>query len=91
MKTASNHFLERPHTRLGGWAVGLAAASIVLLFAWSFLPGGAWPSFLCGVAGGLLGLEAIAREHERSWLVFLSILPMLNVIVFILGEFLFPH
>ena len=91
MGTTSNHFLERPHGRLGWWAAGLAVASIVLLFAWSFLPWGAWPSFLCGLAGGIIGLIAIFRQQERSWLVFLSILPLLNVLIFILGEFLFPH
>lgn len=91
MKTSSGHFLERPHTKLGWWSVGLAAASIVLLFAWSILPGGAWLSFLCGLAGGIIALIAIIRQQERSWLVFLSILPMLGVFVFFLGEFLIPH
>jgi multisubunit Na+/H+ antiporter MnhB subunit len=91
MKTASSHFFERPRTSLGWWAVGLAVASIVLLPVWSILPGGALPSFLCGLAGGIIALIALIREKERSWLVFLCILPMLNVFVFILGEFLFPH
>jgi hypothetical protein len=91
MKTISNNVFERPHTKLSWWAVGLAAASIVLLFVWSILPGGAWLSFLCGLAGGIIALIAIIRQHERSWLVFLSVLPMLNVFIFIIGEFLFPH
>jgi len=91
MKTASGHFLERPTTKLGWWAVGLAAASFVLQFAWSILPGGAWLSFLCGLAGGIIALIAIIRQQERSWLVFLSILPMLNVFTFIVAEFLIPH
>jgi hypothetical protein len=91
MKTASSHFLERPHTKLGWWAVGLATASFVLQFAWSILPGGAWLSFLCGLAGGIIAIIAIIRQQERSWLVFLSILPMLGVFVFFLGEFLIPH
>jgi len=91
MKTMSSHFLGMPGTRLGRWAVGLAAASFVLQFAWSILPGGAWLSFLCGLAGGIIALIAIIRQQERSWLVFLSILPMLGVFVFFLGEFLFPH
>ena len=91
MKTASSHFLEKPHTKLGWWAVGLAAASIVLMLAWSILPGGAMLSFLCGLAGGIIALIAVIRQQERSWLVFLSVLPMLNVFIFILGEFLIPH
>ena len=91
MKTISSHFFEKPHTKLGWWAVGLAAASIVLLFAWSILPGGAWLSFICGLAGGIIALIAIIRQQERSWLVWLTLLPMLNVVIFILAEFLIPH
>ena len=91
MKTTSSRFLEKPHTKLGWWAVGLAAASFVLQFAWSILPGGAWLSFLCGLAGGIIALIAIIRQQERSGLVFLSILPMLGVFFFFLGEFLIPH
>ena len=92
MTNASGSSLwKRPGTRLGWWAVGLAAASIVLNFAWSILPGGAMLGFICGIAGGVLALVAVIRRHERSWLVFLSILPLLGVLFFLLGEFLFPH
>ena len=91
MQTSSGKFWARPATRLGWWAFGFATASFVLSFLWLFLPGGAGASFLCGLAGGIIALIAITRQHERSWLVFLSILPMSNVFVFILGEFLFPH
>ena len=85
------NFFRPPHTKQGWWAVGLAAASIVLLPMWSFLPGGALWSFLCGLAGGIIALSALLRQHERSWLSFLALLPMVNVLVFILAEFLFPH
>jgi hypothetical protein len=30
---------------------------------------------LCGLAAGVVGLIAILRKHERSWLVWLTILP----------------
>lgn len=82
---------QRPSTRTGWWAVGLALASIILNLAWTILPGGAIIAFICGLAGGILALFAVIRQHERSWLVFLSILPMLSVIFFLLGEFLIPH
>ena len=91
MKITSNHFFGLPHTKLGWWAVGLAVASIVLVLAWSILPGGAWLGFLCGLAGGVIALIAVIRQQERSWLVFLSILPMLNVVIFIGTELLIPH
>jgi len=91
MQTNSGKFWARPATRLGWWAVGLAVASFVLGFLWLFLPGGAILSFLCGLAGGVIALIVIIRQQERSWLVFLSILPMINVFIFIIGEFIFPH
>ena len=87
---SSSSFWHRPSTRLGWWAVGLAAASIVDILAYRIL-GGAMLGFICGLVGGVLGLIAVIRQHERSWLVFLSILPMFWVLLFILGEFLVPH
>lgn len=88
MKT---HFFERPHTQSGWWALELAIASIVMIFAWSLLPGGALLGFLCGMTSGILALWAITRQHERSWLTWLSLLPLGFVIFFLIGEFLFPH
>ena len=46
---------------------------------------------LCGLASGVVGLIAILRNHERSWLVWLTILPGVFVLFFLLGEFLVPH
>jgi hypothetical protein len=46
---------------------------------------------LCGLAAGIIGLIAVIRRHERSWLVWLPMLTGLFVIVFLLGEFLVPH
>ena len=91
MQTRSGKFWALPATRLGWWAVGLAVASVAGILGWSVLPGGAGLGFLCGLAGGIIGLITIIREHERSLLVFLTILPLLFVIFFVLGEFLFPH
>ena len=45
---------------------------------------------LCGLAAGVLGLVALIRK-ERSWLVWLTMLPGLFVVFFILGEVLVPH
>lgn len=45
---------------------------------------------LCGLVAGIVGLIAIAREHERSWLVWLTILPLAWVAFMLLGEFLVP-
>jgi hypothetical protein len=46
---------------------------------------------LCGFTAMILALIAIIREHERSWLVFLPLLPGLWVLFMLVGEFLFPH
>ncbi|RJP47267.1 MAG: hypothetical protein C4583_16830 [Anaerolineaceae bacterium] len=45
---------------------------------------------LCGLAAGIVGLIAITRQHERSWLVWLTLLPGAFVLFLLLGEFLVP-
>jgi hypothetical protein len=91
MDTTSTQFFERPHTKLGWWAVGLAIARVPLMWGWMFLPGGALLSFLSGLAGSILALIAILRQKERSWAVCLALMPGLFTIFFFIGEFLFPH
>ena len=88
---SSSSFWQRPSTRLAWWAAGLGAANVVFNFSWSILPGGAILGFICGLVGGVLALIAVIRQHERSWLVYLSIVPMFSVLFFLLGEFLIPH
>jgi hypothetical protein len=46
---------------------------------------------LCGLASGIIGWIAVIRNHERSWLVLLTLLPGLWVVFMLVGEFLFPH
>ena len=46
---------------------------------------------LCAVLGGMIGLFAVIRQHERSWLVWLTILPLVLVLFLLLGELLVPH
>ena len=99
-------FLGRPSTRLGGWSVRLAAIFVVLwiINTTIFMPtsdSAPWRQvvlpfygifmMLCGFAAGIVGLMAVIRRHERSWLVWLTILPGLFVLFFVLGELLVPH
>jgi hypothetical protein len=91
MNSTASRFNERPHSKLGWWAVGLVIAGILLVSAWTILPGGATLGFLCELAAGIIALIAIIRQHERSWMLWLTLLPMLNVFIFFLGEFLIPH
>ena len=46
---------------------------------------------LCGLAAMVAALIAVIHEHERSWLVFLPLLPGIWVLFMLVGEFLFPH
>jgi hypothetical protein len=100
---------RRPVTRLGWWAVGLAAVFLGMFIINSavFMPAYQDPSndwwrqaflpfygifmVLCGLAAGIVGLIAVIRKHERSWLVWLTILPGAFVLFLLLGEFLVPH
>ncbi|HEU0336588.1 MAG TPA: hypothetical protein VFR43_08530 [Gaiellaceae bacterium] len=81
----------RPRTELGQWAVGLAAAWVVLVLAWRALPGGAAFGLACGLAGGTAGVVAIVRDRERAVSVFAAVLPLLFVVGFVLAELLVGH
>ena|SRR5918994_3334359 len=81
--------LSLPHTRLGWWAIGLTAGSALLLIFGRFLVSfGASPwvgsLFLAGLLGGVAGtvvaLIALLRSHERSALVWLSMVAGLPAI-----------
>lgn len=99
-------FLGRPVTRLGRWAFGLGAAFMVLWIINSvvFMPSLVFiparqvilPFYgifmmLCGLAAGIVGLVAVISRHERSWLIWLSMLPGLLTLLLLVVEFLFPH
>ena len=90
MTTHSARFIERPHTHLGRWAVWLMAAfaAMFLINSTAFAPffdsdtpfrQVVMPIYwelmlLCGFVSGILGLVAIVRRLERSWLVWLTLL-----------------
>jgi len=44
-----------------------------------------------GLVASIVGLVALTRKHERSWLVWLTLWPGVSAILLILGEFIFPH
>jgi hypothetical protein len=107
MTTHSTHFNNRPHTRLGWWAVWLMIVFVVMYiintFVFMALPSfgdGTWRQvvlpfygiamLLCGLVSGAIGLVAITNEHERSWMVWLTILPLAWVVFMLIGELLVP-
>ena len=103
---SGSSFLQRPRTQAGWWAVGLAAVFVVMFMInsavfmrlpenvpWrqTVLPFYGIFMMLCALAAGVVGLIAVLRKHERSWLVWLAVLPGAFALLFLLGEFLVPH
>jgi hypothetical protein len=103
---SSSSFSRRPTSRWGWWAVGLAAAFLVMSIlnsavfmrlpeevTWrqTLLPFYGIAMVLCGLAAGVVGLIAILREKERSWVVWCALLPGAFTLFLLLGEFLVPH
>lgn len=98
---------SRPTSRLGWWSVGLGALFVVLFLinTFVFMPMGQsdqpWRQvvlpfygifmLLCGLGSGVMSLLAILRQRERSWVVWLPLLPAAWVVFMLLGEFLIPH
>ena len=95
-----------PRTRLGWWAVGLVAALVVLFIvnvlmltispvaAWwmdTLLPYYGIITMLVGLIGGSTGAVAWMRAHDHALTVGASMLPLFGVVVFIIGELVFPH
>ena len=93
MNTSSSRFLEKPHTRVGWWAVGLGAIFTLLfvLVTNDLVRFSGFLTIALGVVAGLLTLAALTWKHERSWLIWLTLAPGLFAILFALGEILVPH
>ncbi len=102
----NRRFLSLPATRLGWWAVGLAAAPLllpVLTFVVNLLvnelTGGLQTAVgvsgllmvVCGIAGGVTALIAVLRRRERSILLWFAMLIGLFFLFLIAGEFIVPH
>ena len=75
-----------PITRLGWWAVGLAAAFFPFVFAAAVVPRGAAIGFVNGLAGGVTALVAIIRDRERALTVFVALVPLVIAVAFLLVE-----
>ena len=83
--------LSLPLTRLGWWSVALAATFVVLLivdYGGLVLPLYGIVLLLCGLCGGAVGLIAVVGRCERSGFVWLTMLPVLAALVFLIGELL---
>ena len=92
-----------PKTSLGKWSIGLAAAfilinilSVVLTGLGGVGPGPVGPIIgvafaTSGIAALVTGLISIIKSKERSILVILAVAVGAFVVIFGLGEFLYPH
>ena len=99
MKTDTVQSKWRPSTRLGWWAVWLMAAFVVMYIGvivvmalqLSLPPVFGILMMLCAISSGVVGIVALVKQHERSRLVWLTILPLAWGVFMLLGEFLVPH
>lgn len=71
--------------------VGTSTSPAVNDFSRTYLPYWGIALFACGFAAGAVALVAILKDKERSVITLLTLVPMLFVTVFLLGEFLSPH
>lgn len=93
MGTQASHFFARPGTSAGWWSTGLTILFVILFYLVSNdilnFPGRL--TIGLGIIAGIVTLIALILKRERSWLVWLMLLPGLFAIVFALGEVLSPH
>jgi hypothetical protein len=68
----------------------LMPATVVVPWRQLLLPFYGIAMLLCGLGGGIIGLIAVVRRHECSWLVWLTMLPMVFVLFLLIGGFLVP-
>jgi len=103
---SSSTLWQKPQTRIGWWAIALGAVFVLMFIvnsavfmqlttnSWwqqTLLPFYGIFMVLCGLSGGVVALLALFRWRERSWLVWLSVLPGASMLFLLLGEFLIPH
>jgi len=86
-------FLGLPLTKVGWWAVGLSLLFVLLFILVTTTPFHL-PGMLImglGIIAAILVLLAITWKRERSWLVWLVLIPGVFAILFSAGEILSPH
>lgn len=82
-----------PKTCLGKWSVGLSTAFIVLI--WLKIQYGihvmTFAIAVLGLGGFFIGILAIVKDKDSSILNFLPILVGIIIIIWIVGETIYPH
>lgn len=99
-KTVTSRFFQRPSTKTGWWAAGLTMVAILMLVINSLglnpfekmmdvnpTPLRVYDFIMMGslAAGIVLGVIALAARRERSWMVWLFLLPVTFFAVFLIA------
>lgn len=102
----TRRFTFWPRTRLGWWAVGLAVVFVVLMLINAYVLDQIvftyeWIGFIVrwyaslvlasAVIGTLCAVRAITRLQDTALLVWVSMVPLLLSVLFMLGELIYPH
>lgn len=87
------NFLGAPRTYMGSVAVGLTILFVVvfLITTLTSIHISGILTMSLGVVAGILTIIVIIWKRERSWLLWLSLVPGLFAIIFAAGELIFPH
>ncbi len=56
----------------------------------ALLPVYGWLLVLVGLAAGIMGLVAILKKGERSWLIWVTLLPSVFILLMLLGALVSP-
>lgn len=82
-----------PKTRAGRWALGLSVTFIVLITVKiiAFLPLPTFAIAALGLAGFIIGIVAIFGNKDKAILNFVPILVGLIIVLWTVGELIFPH
>jgi hypothetical protein len=106
VKNLATHLFHVPHTVSGKWSLALGAAFVLMftinvavlmpvadLAPWrqTVVPFYGILMILSGLGAGVLSALSIIRKQERSWLVWLMLLPGLFILFLLAGEIFFPH
>lgn len=72
-------------------ALGTSTNEAVGAFSRIVMPFYGIGMLMVGVSAGAVGLISIIRDHERSWVAWATLLPLVFVLFLLIGEFTTPH
>ena len=72
-------------------ALGTSTNEAVNAFSRTVMPFYGIAMLMVGVSAGAVGLISIIKDHERSWVAWATVLPLVFVLFLLIGEFTTPH